>query len=77
MVSMNQVIDTLADLAHVRVTTQLDPLRMRAREIMSSGGNCSKIRRELGWSAEIPFRDTLLTLLDYWIDQSRSRGQQS
>jgi GDP-4-dehydro-6-deoxy-D-mannose reductase len=77
MVGMSQVIDTLADLAHVRVTTQLDPLRMRAREIMCSGGNCSKIRRELGWSPVIPFRDTLQTLLDYWVDQSRNRGQQA
>ena len=77
MVSMNQVIDTLAELAHVSVTTQLDPLRVRAREIMCSGGNCSKIRRELGWSPEIPFRDTLQTLLDYWVDQSRSRGHQA
>jgi GDP-4-dehydro-6-deoxy-D-mannose reductase len=75
MVRMSQVIETLADLAHVRVTTQLDPLRVRAREIMRSGGNCSKIRQELGWSPGIPFRDTLQTLLDYWIDQSRSRGR--
>jgi GDP-4-dehydro-6-deoxy-D-mannose reductase len=77
MVSMRQVIDTLADLAHVRLTTELDPLRMRAREIMRSGGNCSKIRRELGWSPEIPFMDTLRTLLDYWVDQSTVRGQRA
>ncbi len=77
MVSMHEVIETLADLAQVQVTTQLDPLRMRAREIMRSGGNCSKIHRELRWSPEIPFRDTLQTLLDYWVDQSRNRGQQA
>lgn len=77
MVSMSEVIDTLADLAHVMVTTQLDPHRVRAREIMRSGGNCSKIRRELGWSPEIPLRDTLQTLLNYWVDHPRSGGQQA
>lgn len=77
MVSMSQVIDTLADLAHVRVAAQIDPSRIRAREIMCSGGNCSKIRRELGWSPFISLRDTLRTLLDYWVDQLRSRDQQA
>jgi len=77
MVSMSQVIDTLADLAHITVTTELDPLRLRTRDIMRSGGNCTKIRQELGWSPEIPLRDTLQTLLDYWVDQSRSRVQQA
>jgi GDP-4-dehydro-6-deoxy-D-mannose reductase len=76
MVSMSQVIETLADLAHVRVTTQLDPLRLRARDIMRSGGNCSKILRELDWSPTIPLKDTLQNLLDYWVDQSRRRGLQ-
>jgi len=50
---------------------------MRAREIMCSGGNCSKIHRELGWSPRIPFRDTLQTLLDYWVEQLRDRSQQA
>lgn len=77
MVSMSEVIDILADLAHVMVTTQLDPHRIRAREIMRSGGNCSKIRRELGWSPGIPLRDTLQTLLNYWVDHPRSGGQQA
>lgn len=77
MVSMSEVIDILADLAHVMVTTQLDPHRIRAREIMRSGGNCSKIRRELGWSPGIPLRDTLQTLLNYWVDHSRCGGQQA
>lgn len=67
-VSMSKVIDILADLAQVKVTKQLDPARMRAREIMRSGGNCSKIHGQLGWSPKIPFRDTLQALLAYWAD---------
>jgi GDP-4-dehydro-6-deoxy-D-mannose reductase len=77
MVSMSQVIETLANLAHVRVKTQLDPLRFRARDIMRSGGNCSKIFRELGWTPKVPLNDTLQTLLDYWIDRSKRHSQQS
>ncbi|HVT97485.1 MAG TPA: GDP-mannose 4,6-dehydratase [Acidobacteriaceae bacterium] len=75
MVSMGRVVETLADLAHIGVTTQLDPLRVRDREIMRSGGNCSKIRRELGWSPEIRFEEMLQDLLDYWVDQSRRSGR--
>lgn len=74
MVSMSQVIETLADLARIRVTTQLDQSRLRAREIMRSGGNCSKIRDELKWSPDISLRDTLRALLDYWVEQSRDGG---
>lgn len=70
MVSMNQVIEILADLDQVRVTTQLDPLKVRQREIMRSGGNCSRIHRELGWAPEIPLRETLRNLLDYWVKRA-------
>jgi GDP-4-dehydro-6-deoxy-D-mannose reductase len=71
MISMARVVEALADLAHVTATTELDPLRLRGREILRSGGDCSKIRQTAGWSPSISFEDTLQSLLDYWVDRLR------
>jgi GDP-4-dehydro-6-deoxy-D-mannose reductase len=71
-VSMAEVIRILAALAGVEVTTELDPAKTRAREIMRSGGNCEKIRRHLGWSPQIPLLTTLRDLLDDSIQRERA-----
>jgi GDP-4-dehydro-6-deoxy-D-mannose reductase len=73
MVSMREVVDLLAEAAGVAVTTELDAARVREREIMRSGGSCAKIRRELGWEPQIPLQQTLRSLLDYWVEQARTR----
>ncbi len=70
-VSMADILRILAELAHVQVTTEPDPARVRPREILRSGGNRSKISRDLGWTPEIPLTRTLQDLLDYWIAQER------
>ncbi len=75
MVSMAEVVKMLAELAHVEVTTELDAAKVREREIMRSGGNCGKIRRELGWEPKIPLQDTLESLLDYWVREALPAGQ--
>ena len=77
MVSMADILRTLADLARIQVTTEPDPARIRPREILRSGGNCSKIGRDLGWSPEIPLTRTLQDLLDYWIAQEREAPRPS
>jgi GDP-4-dehydro-6-deoxy-D-mannose reductase len=69
MVSMAEVIRNLAELGRVEVTTELDPAKVRAREIMRSGGNCAKIRRGLAWKPEIPLTTTLRDLLDDWVQR--------
>jgi GDP-4-dehydro-6-deoxy-D-mannose reductase len=75
MVSMKQVIEMLGDLGQVQVTTELDLPKVRPHEIMRSGGNCSKIHDELGWVAEIPLRETLRNLLDYWFNRMRKPSE--
>ena len=69
MISMNQIISRLAELSGVQVSTELDPTRIRPREVMRSGGDCSRILREIGWSAAIPLDKTLHDLLEYWVRQ--------
>lgn len=69
MVSMSDIVTILAKLARIPVTTELDPAKIRGREIMRSGGNNAKIREDAGWVPEIPLVDTLQGLLDYWVSQ--------
>ncbi|MGB6134834.1 MAG: GDP-mannose 4,6-dehydratase [Acidobacteriaceae bacterium] len=66
-VSMEEVIATLSRLAGVSVTTELDPARVRQREIMHSGGNSSRLRA-LGWTPRISLASTLQDLLNFWIE---------
>lgn len=73
MVSMQDVISKLAQLGCVTVTTELDPAKVRSREVMRSGGDCTKIQREIGWSASVPLERTLADLLDYWVRQLAER----
>jgi GDP-4-dehydro-6-deoxy-D-mannose reductase len=69
MVRMADIVARLAALAGIPVTTELDPAKVRKREIMRSGGNPAKIRRDPGWRPEIPLEQTLQDLLTYWTDQ--------
>jgi GDP-4-dehydro-6-deoxy-D-mannose reductase len=71
MIAIGEIVRILGALGNVSVTTELDPSRLRIREILRSGGNCSKIHRELGWRPEIPITKTLRDLLDYWVERAR------
>lgn len=53
----------------VPVTTERDPLKVREREVMRSGGEFTKIRDELGWAPAIPFRATAKELREYSIER--------
>jgi GDP-4-dehydro-6-deoxy-D-mannose reductase len=65
-ISMGEILGILSELAGVAVTTHLDPSKLRAREILRSGGNNSKIYATLGWQPQISLVDTLRDLLDFW-----------
>jgi GDP-4-dehydro-6-deoxy-D-mannose reductase len=69
MVPMASIVARLAEMARVPVSTELDPAKVRIREIVYSGGNPAKLRRDLGWIPEIPLDRTLADLLAYWIDR--------
>ena len=61
-----QVLDILLDLAHVQVTVQEDPARMRPSDVTLLVGDCSKFQGVTGWRPTIPFEVTLKDLLDHW-----------
>jgi GDP-4-dehydro-6-deoxy-D-mannose reductase len=74
-ISMEQVIRTLAQLAQIPVATRIDPSRLREREVMRLVGDCSRLRRELGWTPEYPLARTLQDLLAFWVEQLQHQRQ--
>ena len=71
-VAIGEIVRILGEAGMVQVTTEIDSSRLRQREILRSGGNCTKIRHELGWIPEIPITKTLQDLLGFWVEQARS-----
>ncbi|MFP5228301.1 MAG: GDP-mannose 4,6-dehydratase [Acidobacteriota bacterium] len=69
MVQMESIVARLAAIAGVSVTTELDPAKLRRREILYSGGNPARIRSDLGWAPRISLERTLTDLLEYWVDR--------
>lgn len=61
--SLRSVLEELLQIADVEAELQTDPARLRAAEQRRVIGDCTKIRAELGWTPEIPFRTTLTDIL--------------
>lgn len=63
---IQEVLDGLLALTAVEVSVRHDPARTRPSDNPLLLGDRSRITRDLGWSPEIPFSQTLSDLLDYW-----------
>jgi len=60
------MLDMLRALSKAEFTVYQDPARMRPSDIPELRGDSSKFRCLTGWKPEIPLRETLKDLLDYW-----------
>jgi len=73
--AIQQVLDFYVEQSHTKgIAAEIDPQRLRPSDVMVLEGGPSKIRRCLGWEAEIPFEHMLKDLLAYWrqrVDSSR------
>ncbi len=65
-VSLRRIIETYVSLCSKTVTVEQDPLRLRKVDIPFLAGDNERIKKETGWSPEIPLERTLRDLLDYW-----------
>lgn len=59
---LRELLDTLIELSGVEVREEIDPTLLRARDIPLLVGDSSALRA-LGWTPEIPLRQTLADLL--------------
>src|SRR5262249_26821970 len=60
------VLDELRAECRVPVEIDVDPRKLRPREVDRVVGSIEKIGRDTGWRPEIPLRQTLVDLLHYW-----------
>lgn len=60
------VLRELFDIAGFTCETTVDQTRLRPLDIVHQIPDCTKFTSHTGWVPEIPFRQTMADLLDYW-----------
>jgi GDP-4-dehydro-6-deoxy-D-mannose reductase len=65
-VKIQTVLDTLIELSGKDIKTELDPERMRPVDTPTMKGDATKSKEVLGWTREIPLKESLNNLLVYW-----------
>ena len=60
------VLDFLLSKSKVDIKVKEDPARLRPSDVQILQGDCSKFRKRTGWTAKIPFEQTVEDTLDYW-----------
>ena len=63
---LRAVLDELRAQCRVPVEVDVDPRKLRPREVTRVVGSIDKIGRDTGWRPEIPLRQTLADLLNDW-----------
>ena len=64
--TIKSVLDMLLSFSNVKVEIKQDPARMRPSDVEILLGDNSKFCKITGWKPEIPFKQTLEDLLNYW-----------
>jgi len=66
---IGEMLNVLLSLSTVKVSVEPDPARMRPSDVKILWADASKFRQQTGWQPQIPFRQTMQDLLDYWRKQ--------
>jgi GDP-4-dehydro-6-deoxy-D-mannose reductase len=65
-ITIRHLLDLLLARARVPISVSVDPSRYRPHDAPLLLGDPSRVRDELGWTAQIPLEQTLDDLLEYW-----------
>lgn len=63
---IRDLLDRLLSQTDAKIEVKQDPARLRPSDVPRLRGDCSKFRRDTGWTPRIPFEQTLADMLDYW-----------
>jgi GDP-4-dehydro-6-deoxy-D-mannose reductase len=63
---VREILNVYLESTSVKIRVARDPARMRREDIRLVVGDGSKFCRETGWKPQVPFRQTLLDLLNDW-----------
>lgn len=64
--SIKEMLDLLLSMISVRVDVKVDPSRLRPADVTLQIPDCTKFKERTGWEPQIPIRQTLEDLLNYW-----------
>jgi GDP-4-dehydro-6-deoxy-D-mannose reductase len=64
--SIKEVLDLLISLSRAKMEVQVDPARLRPSDVPVLLADSSKFLSLTGWRPIIPFKQTILDLLNYW-----------
>ena len=64
--SIRELLEILLELSTVEVTVEQDPARVRPVDVPVSVCDAAKFRTQTGWAPQIPFRESLRSVLEYW-----------
>lgn len=68
-VSIEEILNTLIDLAGVPISVEVDMARVRTNDIQDLTGDCAAFSAATGWKPEIPLRVSLGDTLSHWKQQ--------
>ena len=63
---VREMLDVLLGMSDIKVEVRADPTRLRPSDVKVLVCDSTKFRKLTGWKNEIPFKQTLKDLLDYW-----------
>lgn len=64
--TLRKLVDELAAISGVEITTSLNPAFIRPTDNQVIIGSNNRIRDELGWAPAVPLRQSLEDILNYW-----------
>jgi GDP-4-dehydro-6-deoxy-D-mannose reductase len=70
-VSIQDLLQLVLSHTTLEIEVRQDPSRLRPSDVPLLEGDCSKFQKATGWKPEIPFRQTLADIMDYWRDRIR------
>lgn len=64
-VRLRHVIEEIAAILELNAVIETDPAKLRPTDADSVIGSCARIRRDTGWEAKVPLRQTLCDMIDF------------
>ena len=64
--SIQDILDTLLQFSTVPIEVRQDPDRLRPSDVPLMLGDSTRFYQHTGWQAEIDFRETIRSVLNYW-----------
>lgn len=64
--SIEQIIKLYEEITGYNFELNVEPKRLRGYDIQLLAGSANAINHSVGWKAEIPLKQTLIELLEYW-----------